>query len=140
MIDTNVILDDILNRTPNAEAARMVSRLVADGTVVGYITANCLTDIFYIVSKYRDDMTARKVIRNLLLAFEVVSVDGVDCQIAIDSSMNDFEDALVAVCAEKADLNYIVTNDKGFLSGGNSSASAVSPDDFLSLFGKQTEG
>jgi predicted nucleic acid-binding protein len=136
MIDTNIILDDILNRVPNADAAHRVVRLVTEGIVNGYITANCLTDIFYIVSKYRNDDTARKVIRNLLLTFSVVSVDGGDCRAAIDFPMSDFEDALAVVCAEKADLSYIITNDKGFLSAvdSNSSVPTISPTDFLSGF------
>jgi predicted nucleic acid-binding protein len=134
MIDTNLVLDDILNRVPNADAARKVSLLVTDGTVNGYLTANCLTDIFYIVSKYLNDDIARKVIRNLLLTFSVVSVDGGDCQIAIDFPMSDFEDALVMVCAEKADLSYIVTNDKGFQNVADSNVFVISPADFLSLY------
>jgi putative PIN family toxin of toxin-antitoxin system len=135
MIDTNVILDDMLNRAPNAEIARKISQLVTDKYVNGYITANCLTDIFYIVSKSRNDVIARKTIRNLLLLFTVVSVNGQDCQKAIDSFMRDFEDALVVVCAEKMALNYIVTNDKDFLGRTNLSVPAVSPADFLLKLG-----
>ncbi|MDR1536799.1 MAG: PIN domain-containing protein [Clostridiales bacterium] len=56
MIDTNVVLDDILNRVPNAESARKVSQLVTDGVINGYLTANCLTDIFFLVSKHRDEV------------------------------------------------------------------------------------
>lgn len=97
MIDTNVILDDILSRGTNTEAAR-------------------------------------KIIRNLLLSFMVASVDGEDCQVALDLPMGDFEDALVVVCAEKANLNYIVTNDKGFLSSTELSVPPISPTDFILKF------
>ncbi len=136
MIDTNVLLDDILDRTPNAETARKVISLLTDEIVRGYLTANCLTDIFYVVSKNRNEITARKVIRNLLLSFSVVSVTGEDCWKAIDFPLKDFEDALVVVCAEKAALNYIVTNDKVFLSEvDDSTVSAISPTDFLTLHG-----
>ncbi len=131
LIDTNVILDDILDRAPNAEVARNISQLVTDEIVNGYITANCVTDIFYIVSKSRNETTARKVIRNLLLSFGVVSVTGEDCKQALDFPMDDFEDALVVVCAEKAGLTYIVTNDKGFLSSADLNVSAISPIDLL---------
>jgi predicted nucleic acid-binding protein len=131
LIDTNVILDDILDRVPSAETARKISRLATDDLIDCYLTANCITDIFYIVSKSRDDATARKTIRNLLLVFSVVSVDGDDCQAAIDLPMRDFEDALVVVCAEKANLDYIVTSDQGFLSGVGISVPTISPDDFL---------
>jgi predicted nucleic acid-binding protein len=137
MIDTNVILDDILGRFPNAEASRKISQLVTDDVVKGYLTANCLTDIFYIVSKNRDDATARKVIRNLLLSFSVVSVTGEDCQQAVDFPMDDFEDALVVVCAEKAALNYIVTSDKMFLSNTALNVASISPADFLLTLGAQ---
>jgi predicted nucleic acid-binding protein len=60
-----------------------------------------------------------------------VGVDKQDCQRAIDLPMGDFEDALVLVCAEKAALNYIVTNDKGFLREMNISVPTISPGDFL---------
>ena len=131
LIDTNVILDDILDRVPNAETAREISQLVTDELVNGYLTANCLTDIFYVVSKSRNETVARKTIKNLLLSFSVVSVDGQDCLTAIDLPMSDFEDALVVVCAEKAALNYIITNDKGFLSEMDSNVPTISPADFL---------
>jgi predicted nucleic acid-binding protein len=135
MIDTNVILDDILSRFPNAKTSRKISQLITDDVVNGCLTANCLTDIFYIVSKHRDGTTARKVIRNLLLSFSVVSVTGDDCQQAVDFPMDDFEDALVVVCAEKAALDYIVTNDKGFLTSSELSVSSISPADFLLKLG-----
>jgi len=134
MIDTNVILDDILDRAPNAETARKISRLATDALVNAYLTANCLTDIFYVVCKSCDEDIARKTIRNLLLSFAVVSVDGQDCWRAIDLPMGDFEDALVVVCAEKAALSYIITNDKEFLSGADISVPTISPIDFLIKF------
>jgi len=131
MIDTNVILDDILNRAPNAKAAQEINQLVLNGEINGYITANCLTDIFYIVSKSLNEIVAKKIIKNLLLTFSVMSVDSQDCWKAIDLFLRDFEDALVVVCAEKAALNYIITNDKNFLMFINSSVPLINPVDFL---------
>ena len=131
LIDTNVILDDILDRAKNAEPARRISRLVTDDLVNGYLTATCITDIFYIVAKNRSNSIARKIIKNLLLSFAIVSVDGQDCQKAINLPMDDFEDALVMVCAEKAVLDYIVTNDKGFLSENGLSIPIINPTNFL---------
>ena len=134
LIDTNVILDDILSRAPNDEAARKISHLVTDEEIGGYLTANSLTDIFYVVAKVRDKDVARTVIRNLLLNFEIVSVDGQDCQRAIDSQMSDFEDALVVVCAEKAALDFIVTNDNKFLGEAVISVPTIKPTEFISRF------
>ena len=137
LIDTNVVLDDILSRAPNAENARKITLLIVDEHISGYLTANCIADIFYIVSKIRDEAIARKAIKNLLLLFRVVGVDGQDCLKAIDTPMRDFEDALAAVCAEKEGLDYIVTNDKNSLSQADLGVSAISPADFLLRFGNQ---
>jgi len=132
LIDTNVILDDILSRAPNDKAARQISNLVTDEEIGGCLTANSLTDIFYVVAKVRNEDVARTAIKNLLLNFEIVSVDGQDCQKAIDlQQMSDFEDALVVVCAERAALDFIVTNDKKFL-GEVLSIPTIKPTDFLS--------
>ena len=131
LIDTNIILDDILDRVPNAETAKKISQLVTDGLIGGYLTANTLTDIFYIVSKNKNEAIARKTIKNLLLVFTIVSVDGEDCRKAIDLPMGDFEDALVVVCAEKANLDYIVTNDQGFLTETGLNVSTIKPSGFL---------
>ena len=131
LIDTNIILDDILDRTSNAESAKKINRLVTDELIGGYLTANTLTDIFYVVSKNKNDAIARKTIKNLLLIFTILSVDGEDCQKAIDLPMDDFEDALVVVCAEKANLDYIVTNDQGFLAGMGLNVPTINPVDFL---------
>jgi predicted nucleic acid-binding protein len=130
LIDTNVILDDILDRAPNAELAKRINRYVTDEVIGGYLTANTLTDIFCIVSKNKNEVIARKTIKNLLLIFTVVSVDSEDCRKAIDLPMSDFEDALVVVCAEKANLEYIVTNDRSFLATGLNDL-AIKPADFL---------
>ena len=131
LIDTNIILDDIFNRTPNVENAKKINRLIVDEIIGGYLTANTLTDIFYIVSKHKNEFTAKVVIKNLLLIFTIVSIDGDDCLKAINLLMGDFEDALIVVCAEKTNMDYIITNDHEFLIGTELSVSVISPVDFL---------
>jgi predicted nucleic acid-binding protein len=138
LIDTNVVLDDILDRFPNSENAQKISRLVTDEHIRGYLTANCITDIFYIVAKSRDEAIAKKTIKNLLLSFEVVGVDGQDCQKALDTPMRDFEDALAVICAEKEGLDYIVTNDKGFLNQTDLGVSTINPADFILQLGDKS--
>ena len=88
----------------------------------------------FIVTKSKNEAVARKTIKNLLLSFLIVSVDGRDCVTAIDLPMSDFEDALVVVCAEKAALNYIITNDRDLLRDMNSSVPMISPSSFLLMF------
>ena len=53
----------------------------------------------------------------LFKTYGVVAVTHKDCEAALALPIDDFEDALVAVCAEKAGADYIVTRDEGFLGG-----------------------
>jgi len=134
MIDTNVILDDLLNREPQRENAGKIMELVTSQLIFGYVTANTLTDIYYIIEKHRGASLAREAIKKILRTLQIIAVDGDDCQKAIDSLMVDFEDALVVMCADKAELNYIVTNDRGFLADPGLLVPAISPDEFLEFF------
>jgi len=134
LIDTNVILDDLLNRAPNSYNAQYITQMITDDIIVGHLTANTLTDIFYVVEKARDSSVAKKAIQGLLLSFKVICVDGRDCQMAIDLPVSDFEDAVVIVCATRECLDYIITNDSRFLEQTGLTTPVVSPEAFLRSF------
>jgi len=134
LIDTNIILDDLLNREPRREKACQIMDLITDRQVFGYTTASSLTDIYYVVEKNLDEAIAKQAVRKILVTLQVIAVDANDCTQAINSLMRDFEDALVVACAEKATLDYIITNDKDFLGEANMYVPAVKPDDFLLRF------
>lgn len=51
LIDTNVILDWIMRREPNAANARKIIGQCLFGVVEGYVTAHSVSDIFYILRK-----------------------------------------------------------------------------------------
>jgi len=133
LIDTNVFLDDALNRMPNAIEANKVCDLIDNNKINGYISANSVTDIYYVVGKKKNEAVARKMIKSLLCNHTIVSIDGEACLAALDKPIEDFEDALVVVCAEKANLDYIVTNDKEFLSL-DLPVPSISPSDFLIVY------
>ncbi|GAA6622962.1 type II toxin-antitoxin system VapC family toxin [Scytonema sp. NUACC26] len=48
LIDTNILLDYLLNREPFLQDAEALFKTIDSGQVVGYVTATTLTDIFYI--------------------------------------------------------------------------------------------
>ena len=51
MCDTNVLLDVLLDRAPFADASAEVLALCENRTVEGFVSASCVTDIFYLVRK-----------------------------------------------------------------------------------------
>ena len=70
---------------------------------------------------------------DLLQVLQVVPVDEDRPRHALGLSWTDFEDAVQAACAEKAELDYLVTRDKtGFK---RSAVRAVTPPELLALIG-----
>ena len=69
--------------------------------------------------------------RSLFTVFDIIDVLETDCRKALDSLLDDYEDALVAVCGNKANVDYIITRDEDFLNLPNSPATVISPTDFL---------
>ena len=134
LIDTNVILDDLLNREPERADAGKIMGMVTDKKIFGYITANTLTDIYNLIEKHKSKTFARKAIKIMLNTLQVIAVDGVDCLSAIEYLTDDFEGALIMVCADKASIDYIVTNDRAFLAEPGLLVPAISPFDFLSNY------
>ncbi|MDR2671050.1 MAG: PIN domain-containing protein [Oscillospiraceae bacterium] len=115
LLDTNIIMDALQERQPHDAAAKEILRRSQSGGLDCLFTANAATDIFFLYSKARDLLSARAVLSFLLTHYEVVSITQEDCVNAMAAGIDDFEDALVAVCAAKAKVDYIVTRDEKFL-------------------------
>lgn len=135
LIDTNVALDLMMDRAPFADAAEKVFTSCCSELVEGYFSANSIVDMHYLLHHYlHDEQYSRDLIDSWLSIVGIAEVLPVDCKNAMDSEMNDYEDAVMANIAERNGFDYIVTrNLKHF---GKSSVPAVSPDAFISLMMK----
>lgn len=132
--DTNVLMDCILNR-PGRQIALRLLMAVSEEKIVGIISANSITDIYYLSKKGIGDRAAREAILDLLSMFDVAPVDGEVCAMALNEPMGDYEDAVMAVCAAREGADYIVTGDQGFLSSP-SPVQVRSPADMLRAIGE----
>jgi len=128
LIDTNVILDQALNRKLFCEAADNVFRLVEKGLVL-QVTSSAITDIYYLMCKQVGDHATRQYLKHLFMLFDILDVTGADCRTALMLPMKDFEDALQAVCARRAKCGYIITRDEQHYEGAP--VPAVTPERFL---------
>lgn len=115
MIDNNIVID-ALRPNPEFETdAKKVFHLIWLDKITPYLCANSLTDIFYILKKVQGAEKTKTTIANLITAMNIVTIDVSDCINALALPMNDFEDALIAVCAQKIGADYIVSRDKEFI-------------------------
>ncbi len=133
IIDNNVILDVFQNSEPFVQHSSQVLRLVETNHLKGFITANSITDIYYVLNKYiKDKHKVYSIVEVLLKLVGIVDVTALDVKEAFHSSFNDFEDELLCVCAKRAKVDYIITrNNKDFT---KSSVQAITPEEFLNEF------
>ena len=131
LLDTNVVLDAIADRKPFNNDAKKIINLILDGKLEGYITANSTTDIYYIAKKYLNKNSLHKAMHSLFAVFSIINVLGADCHRALDFPLDDYEDALIIVCGDRAIIDCIITRDNDFLHSAKSAIPVISPVDFL---------
>ncbi len=132
MVDTNVVLDVLLNRTAHVNESAAVLKVASD-EVQEFISASAITDIYYIAQKeLKNPSLTKLLIRNLLQIVHVASVSEVDIWAALDSGWDDFEDAVQNFVAEHLRFDCIVTRNTSDYS--NSALSVMTPLEFINKF------
>jgi predicted nucleic acid-binding protein len=115
LVDTNVVLDVLLDRQPHATASSAVWGAIETGRAIGFLSVHAITTIHYLVHKELGMARAKRTVSAILRVFEVAAVDAVVLQEALRLSLTDFEDAVTAAAAQLAGCDFIVTRDpKGF--------------------------
>lgn len=115
LVDTNIILDLLLEREPFLQEAELLFQKIAAGKVIGYVTATTLTDIFYIARRHTQSLEkARAAIALTLQLLEICPVDRGVLELALASDTPDFEDAVQAASAISQGLNALITRDTDF--------------------------
>jgi predicted nucleic acid-binding protein len=131
LIDVNVVLDVLADREPFVADSQAVLQLVETRVVEGVLAAHSVTTLHYLLSKHLSKARARKTLEDLLHILRIEAVDEDRVRHALALNWPDFEDAVQAACAEKAEADYLVTRDKtGFK---RSVVRPVTPAEFVAL-------
>ena len=138
MVDTNIFIDYLADQQPFADCAEKIMVLCESSELTGFITASCVTDIYYIMRKIIGHEKTMESLKLLFTVFEVADVGKTDLLRAMDEQMRDFEDALVAVCAKRVKAEHIITRNIGDFK--KSPVSPVLPEDFISRFFPDVDG
>ncbi|AZT90636.1 PIN domain-containing protein [Caldicellulosiruptor changbaiensis] len=135
LIDTNVILDVLLKRSPFDVDSYKVLKFCEQNIVEGYIASFAVTDIYYFISKNLGNEKARQGIEALLGIVKLVSINKKDVEDALkNSAIKDLEDALQLRCAKKIRAEWLITRDDKFK---KLTSRAITPFDFVHKIIKQ---
>ena len=132
MVDTNVVLDVLLNRPAFVQDSATILRAASE-EIQEFITASAVTDIYYIARKeLKDSLQTKMLIRNLLQVVHVASVSEVFVWAALDSNWKDFEDSVQNAVAEHQRFDYIITRNPSDYKDSN--LSVLTPQEFANIF------
>lgn len=110
LIDTCIVVDILQKREPFYQAAMEILLSVSNRKCTGILTAKSITDIYYILRRsIHDEEKVRKLVRILFTLFEISDTFSADCELALDSAMKDYEDAVMVQTASRIDADCIVT-------------------------------
>jgi predicted nucleic acid-binding protein len=118
LIDLNVVLDVLLDRSPWADDAAVLWARIEQGTATGLLSAHAITTLFYIAQRARDREFASRCLRDVLTVFEVAPVDHAVIDAALGIGLPDCEDAVTAAAAVAAGCELVVSRDPGGFRGG----------------------
>ncbi len=139
LLDTDVLIDVALDRSPHSEPAADILERIENGERAAFIAWHTISNFYYLVAPKRGGADARDFIVELT-RFVAVAECGADAiRYAASLPMNDFEDAMQVAAARACGAQHIVTrNTKDF---GRSPIPAISPREALGrLFRKASRG
>ncbi|UXX79466.1 PIN domain-containing protein [Reichenbachiella carrageenanivorans] len=109
-VDTDVIIDLLIDRQPHADAASIIFDLADKKKLKLFASSICLNNVHYIVRKELGDKKTRTIIGEILELVEILSVSGKDIENAVNSEFKDFEDAIQhSVALGGKEISAIVT-------------------------------
>ncbi len=132
LIDTNILIDFLAQRPEYFQYADKIINACRLKTIIGFVAAHSITNIFYILRKDYSVAERKKMLKLLLNILNIVALDKERILCALDNeNIDDLEDALQAECAENYILDYIITRDlEGF---PNINIPIISSEEFCKL-------
>lgn len=113
LLDTNIVLDYLLKRPQYFEPARTIFMGAYEGTITAFVSASAVTDIYYLISRAKNNDTALRFINDLTHFIDVADVDKSVILKALHSKIADFEDAVQNFAAQKSGISHIITRNEG---------------------------
>ena len=131
-LDTNIVLDVLLNRDPFSKDAQLLFELGLQEEIKLYISALSYTTIYYYIRKcFSSHEKAIAVLKEIEQFIETIDVTKEMVHISLNSDFKDFEDAIQDFCAQSKNIDALITrNSKDFK---NSKLLILSPEEALAI-------
>lgn len=117
-LDTNLLLDVLLDRRPFSEPAQLIWTLADRQRIQAAVSAISLNNIFFIVRKLASPTAAYTAVRTVMDIFTTVEVNDAVLRKALAYNFPDFEDAVQYASALRYRAQVILSRDPTGFSAG----------------------
>jgi predicted nucleic acid-binding protein len=129
-VDTNVLMDVLLEREPFFASSQEIWTLCEAGAIHGQISVISFNNVFYVVRKRKSKEEAKRSLAVLRNIFTPVALDGQIINQAVDADFRDFEDAIQFHSALRGNAKFLITrNVRDFPE--SEAIVVVTPEEFL---------
>jgi predicted nucleic acid-binding protein len=129
-IDTDVIIDFLIDRRPYSREAAIIFTLIDQKKLKGYASSLTFSNLFYVLRKIEPHKKVISKLDSISKILTILKVDDQNIRDAIDSGFPDFEDSIQYFCAmDCKKIEVIITrNTKDYK---KSDLPVMTPGDFL---------
>lgn len=108
-VDSDVILDVLEKREPFYSYSAQILTLGDEKKIKLVTTSLVFSNVYYLLRKHLGIDKAKESLRKLRVIVDVISVNAKEVDLALNSEMSDFEDALQYFTAMNSKIGFIIT-------------------------------
>jgi predicted nucleic acid-binding protein len=129
-IDTDVIIDFLIDRKPHSREAAIIFTLIEEKKLKGYVSSLTFSNLYYVLRKFESHNKALSKLDILSNMVSILKVEEYTIKNALASGLPDFEDSIQYFCAiDNKKIDVIITrNTKDYK---KSEIPVMTPGDYL---------
>lgn len=129
-IDTDVIIDFLIDRKPHSREAALIFTLIEERKLRGYVSSLSFSNLYYVLRKVESHNKVMSKLDSISEMLSILKVDQQTIKNALATGFPDFEDSIQYCCArENKRVDVLITrNTKDYK---NSEIPVMTPADFL---------
>lgn len=131
-IDTDVIIDFLIDREPHSREAAIIFTLIEQKKLKGYVTSLTFSNLYYVLRKIESHKKVIVKLDSISRLLTILKVDQQTIKYAIASGFPDFEDSIQYNCAlDYKKIDVLITRNIKDYKG--SEIPVMTPADYLKM-------
>jgi predicted nucleic acid-binding protein len=131
-IDTDVIIDFLIDREPHSREAAIIFTLIEQKKLKGYVSSLTFSNLYYVLKKIESHNKVIAKLDSISKLLTILKVDQQTIKYAIASGFPDFEDSIQYNCAlDYKKIDVLITRNIKDYKG--SEIPVMTPADYLKM-------